>query len=82
MELRESTNTRGQVRLFLPLFQATGGTSAEVQSPASPKGSQGFGRQRSVRSHTTSVRRRIARNTLWALCTAIPIQALRYRFVG
>jgi hypothetical protein len=33
-------------------------------------------------SQTTSVRRRIARNTLWALCTAIPIQALRYRFVG
>jgi hypothetical protein len=24
---------------------------------------------------------RIPRNTLWALCTAIPIQALRYRFV-
>jgi hypothetical protein len=33
-------------------------------------------------AQTTSVRRRIARNTLWALCTAIPIQALRYRFVG
>ena len=31
---------------------------------------------------TTSVRMRIPRNTLWALCTAIPIQALRYRFVG
>src|SRR5262249_36619882 len=30
----------------------------------------------------TSVSRRSARNTLWALCTAIPIQALRYRFVG
>jgi hypothetical protein len=30
----------------------------------------------------TSVRMRIARNTLCALCTAIPIQALRYRFVG
>jgi hypothetical protein len=31
---------------------------------------------------TTSVKMRIPRNTLWALCTAIPIQALRYRFVG
>ena len=25
---------------------------------------------------------RIPKNTVWALCTAIPIQALRYRFVG
>jgi hypothetical protein len=30
----------------------------------------------------TSVRMRIARTTLWALCTAIPIHALWYRFVG
>jgi hypothetical protein len=28
-------------------------------------------------SQTTSVRTRAARTTLWALCTAIPIQALR-----
>jgi hypothetical protein len=28
-------------------------------------------------SQTTSVRTRTARTTLWALCTAIPIQALR-----
>jgi len=33
-------------------------------------------------SQTTRVRTRIAMTTLWALCTAIPIQALRYRLVG
>jgi predicted 3-demethylubiquinone-9 3-methyltransferase (glyoxalase superfamily) len=30
----------------------------------------------------TSVSTRTAMTTLWALCTAIPIQALRYRFDG
>jgi hypothetical protein len=34
------------------------------------------------RPQRTSVRPMTARTTLWALCTAIPIQALRYRFVG
>jgi hypothetical protein len=45
-------------------------------------GAAGLGRVRGAVFQMTSVRRRIARNTLWALCTAIPIQALRYRFVG
>ena len=42
----------------------------------------GLGLIGSAMPQTTSVKMNIARNTLWALCTAIPIQALRYRFVG
>src|SRR6187431_1310757 len=52
-------------------------------SPVSPPGLTGLlGFGRTCASQRTSVRIRIARNTLWALCTAIPIHALRYRLVG
>jgi hypothetical protein len=39
-------------------------------------------RDSSVAPQMTSVKMRIARKTLCALCTAIPIQALLYLFVG
>ena len=54
----------------------------DLPSPASRKGSQDLNSSGSAALQTTSVRMSIPRNTLWALCTAIPIQALRYRFVG
>ena len=53
----------------------------DAPSPADPSASRTWTDYRAV-FQTTNVRMRIARNTLWALCTAIPIQALRYRFVG
>jgi hypothetical protein len=61
--------------------KASGRTCAKSEKPCKPGRLQGFDSVRD-RGQTTRVKMRIARNTLWALCTAIPIQALRYRFVG
>ena len=50
----------------------------EVPSPAGPRDPQDLDWSReSSASQRTSVRMRSAKKTLWALCTAIPIQALR-----
>ena len=50
----------------------------EVPSPASPRDSQDLDWSReSSASQTTIARMRSAKKTLWELCTAIPIQALR-----
>ena len=62
--------------------QAAMGATPEHAKSCRPKAPQDLNSSRSAARHTTSVKMRIPRNTLWALCTAIPIQALRYRFVG
>jgi hypothetical protein len=50
----------------------------EVPSPVS-RGAAGLGlvEERAVQSQRTIRSNAMAKNTLWALCTAIPIQALR-----
>ncbi len=56
----------------------SGASGAKCQSPAGPRDPQDLDWSReSSASQTTSARMRSAKKTLWELCTAIPIQALR-----